>query len=292
MPINAQILDNPKSDRVRRIADLTRTKGRERSGRFLIEGPQSVREAVTWRPDVVQDLYVEVSQALEHPRIISSTLEKIVETSQDAMIYVHYCTGDVMHRISPDAQGIVAVGNAESMHAGADDVELGKNGRGPQIAAFWQVRDPGNAGTVIRAADAAGCDAVIFVDDCVDVLNPKVIRSTAGSLFHLPVLAMSTDEFFTWTGDHNLDVWAADVYGTEERKPESLPAVLADKAAIEAPKAVLFGNEARGLEPDILTRCGRIVSIPLYGKAESLNLGTSAAVMLMSLSMSGHVERM
>lgn len=140
-----------------------------------------MREAVTWRPDVVQDLYVEVSQALEHPRIISSTLEKIVETSQDATIYVHYCTGDVMHRISPDAQGIVAVGNAESMHAGADDVELGKNGRGPQIAAFWQVRDPGNAGTVIRAADAAGCDAVIFVDDCVDVLNPKVIRSTAGS---------------------------------------------------------------------------------------------------------------
>ena len=238
MPINAQILDNPKSDRVRRIADLTRAKGRERSGRFLIEGPQSVREAVTWRPDVVQDLF------------------------------------------------------AESMHAGADDVELGKNGRAPQIAAFWQVRDPGNAGTVIRAADAAGCDAVIFVDDCVDVLNPKVIRSTAGSLFHLPVLAMSTDEFFTWTGDHNMDVWAADVYGTEERKPESLPAVLADKAAVEAPKAVLFGNEARGLEPDILTRCGRIVSIPLYGKAESLNLGTSAAVMLMSLSMSGHVERM
>ena len=140
MPINAQILDNPKSDRVRRIADLTRAKGRERSGRFLIEGPQSVREAVTWRPDVVQDLYVEVSQALEHPRIISSTLEKIVGTSQDATIYVHYCTGDVMHRISPDAQGIVAVGNAESMHAGADDVELGKNGRGPQIAAFWQVR--------------------------------------------------------------------------------------------------------------------------------------------------------
>lgn len=288
MPINAQILDNPKSDRVRRIADLTRAKGRERSGRFLIEGPQSVREAVTWRPDVVQDLYVEVSQALEHPRIISSTLEKIVETSQDATIYVHYCTGDVMRLISPDAQGIAAVGNAESMHAGADDVELGKNGRAPQIAAFWQVRDPGNAGTVIRAADAAGCDAVIFVDDCVDVLNPKVIRSTAGSLFHLPVLAMSTDEFFTWTGDHNMDVWAADVYGTEERKPESLPAVLADKA----PKAVLFGNEARGLEPDILTRCGRIVSIPLYGKAESLNLGTSAAVMLMSLSMSGHVERM
>lgn len=292
MPITPKILDNPKSDRVRRITDLARAKGRERSGRFLIEGPQSVREAVTWRPDVVQDLYVEVAQALDHPRIVSSTLERIVEASQDATIYVHQCTGDVIRRISADAQGILAVGNAQAMQSGVDDLALDTADFAPRIAAFWQVRDPGNAGTVIRAADAASCDAVIFVDDCVDVLNPKVIRSTAGSLFHLPVLTMRTDEFFDWTSDHHVDVWAADVYGTEKRKPESLPAVLADKAAVSMSQAVLFGNEARGLEPEILERCGRIVSIPLYGKAESLNLGTSAAVMLMSLAMSGHIERM
>ncbi|PLS25548.1 RNA methyltransferase [Bifidobacterium imperatoris] len=289
MPINAQILDNPKSDRVRRIADLARTKGRERSGRFLIEGPQAVREAVTWRPDVVQDLYVEVSQALEHPRVISSTLEKIVDKSQDATIYVHQCTGEVIRHISKDAQGILAVGNARAMHTDIEDVELQKN---PQIAAFWQVRDPGNAGTVIRAADAAGCDAVIFVDDCVDQLNPKVIRSTVGSLFHIPVLQMGTEEFFSWAADQHVDVCAADVYGTKERKPESLPQVLADTAAVASGKAVLFGNEARGLEPEILEQCQRIISIPLYGKAESLNLGTSAAVMLMSLAMSGHIETM
>ena len=277
---------------MRRIADLTRAKGRERSGRFLIEGPQSVREAVTWRPDVVQDLYVEVSRALEHPRIISSTLEKIVETSQDATIYVHYCTGDVMRRISPDAQGIAAVGNAESMHAGADDVELGKNGRAPQIAAFWQVRDPGNAGTVIRSADAAGCAGVVLVDDCVDIFNPKVIRSTAGSLFHLPVVSMGTDEYFDWCAERGLAVYAADVYGTDARPPEPLTDVLAVPQSLAQAKTVLFGNEARGLTQDVLERVDRIVSIPIYGKAESLNLGTSAAVMLLSLAMSSHVERM
>ncbi|PJM79199.1 TrmH family RNA methyltransferase [Bifidobacterium scaligerum] len=284
MPINAQILDNPKSDRVRRITDLTRAKGRERSGRFLIEGPQAVREAVAWRPDIVQDLYVEVAQALEHPRIISSTLEKIVEQSQDATIYVHRCTGEVIRQISKDAQGILAVGNARAMHTGPEDLELGER---PQIAAFWQVRDPGNAGTVIRAADAAGCDAVIFVDDCVDALNPKVVRSTVGSLFHIPVLRMGTEEFFGWAADRKLDVWAADVYGTERRKPESLPQVLANVDSVTSGKAVLFGNEARGLEPAILEQCDRIVSIPIYGKAESLNLGTSAAVMLLSLAMAG-----
>ncbi|MBT1172905.1 RNA methyltransferase [Bifidobacterium sp. MA2] len=289
MPINQALLDNPKSDRVRRVADLARAKGRERSGRFLIEGPQSVREAVAWRPDVVQDLYVAVDDALGHVRYASDTLARIVETSQDATIYVHRATREVIERISKDAQGIVAVGNMRAMHAEPESVDLtgGEGGR-PRVAAFWQVRDPGNAGTVIRAADAAGCDAVILVDDCVDPLNPKVVRSTAGSLFHIPVLEMDVEGFLAYCAEHDLTTIAADVYGTPERQPESLPTLLAERAD-DAPartgEAVLFGNEARGLPPEILARMDRIVSIPLYGKAESLNLGTSAAVMLMSLAM-------
>ena len=290
MPMKSEVIANPRAERVRRVSELADRKGRKRSGRFMVEGPQSVRELLSWHPDIVEDLYVEVVSAEPDAAFITPTVAQMAGKSMQAGTYVHKVTHAVMQYMSSDAQGVLAVAD---MRAFLDSAVIdGDFDERTMVAAFWQVRDPGNAGTVIRAADAAGCDAVIFVDDCVDVLNPKVIRSTAGSLFHLPVLAMSTDEFFTWTGDHNMDVWAADVYGTEERKPESLPAVLADKAAVEAPKAVLFGNEARGLEPDILTRCGRIVSIPLYGKAESLNLGTSAAVMLMSLSMSGHVERM
>ncbi|WP_055427164.1 TrmH family RNA methyltransferase [Bifidobacterium aesculapii] len=297
MPINQAVIDNPKSDRVKRVAGLARPAARERSGRFLIEGPQSVREAVTWRPDVVQDLYVAVDDVLGETRYASDTLAKIVEQSQDATIYVHKVTRTVMEKMSKDAQGIVAVGNMRAMHADAGDVRLGAT---PRVAAFWQVRDPGNAGTVIRAADAAGCDAVVFVDECVDPLNPKVIRSTAGSLFHIPVLSMDVDGFLAWAGGHGVDVIAADVYGTPDRRPESLPDVLAARARSVATAtedgasdataargdAVLFGNEARGLPPEILARVDRIVSIPLYGKAESLNLGTSAAVMLMSLAMS------
>ena len=290
MPMKSEVIANPRAERVRRVSELADRKGRKRSGRFMVEGPQSVRELLSWHPDIVEDLYVEVVSAEPDAAFITPTVAQMAGKAMQTGAYVHKVTHAVMQHMSSDAQGVLAVAD---MRAFLDSAVIdGDFDERTMVAAFWQVRDPGNAGTVIRAADAAGCDAVIFVDDCVDVLNPKVIRSTAGSLFHLPVLAMSTDEFFTWTGDHNMGVWAADVYGTEECKPESLPAVLADKAAVEAPKAVLFGNEARGLEPDILTRCGRIVSIPLYGKAESLNLGTSAAVMLMSLSMSGHVERM
>ena len=288
MPMNDQLLDNPKSDRVRRLADLIRAKGRRKAGRFLIEGPQSVREAVRYRADAVSDMYVASSGQAG----ASEVLERIVQEAlqADNPIYVHRATREVVDHISADAQGILAVGELDAMRAVQTRLALTQ---GSRIAAFWQVRDPGNAGTVIRAADAAGCDAVVFVDDCVDMFNPKVIRSTAGSLFHLPVLTMGTDEFFAAMGERGLGVWAADVYGTETRKPESLPDVLARLRANPTSDgngyAMLFGNEARGLSADVLARCQRIISIPLYGKAESLNLATSAAILLMSLAMASSV---
>ncbi|MBW3080753.1 TrmH family RNA methyltransferase [Bifidobacterium saguinibicoloris] len=303
MPINHAVIDNPKSDRIKRVAGLARPAGRERSGRFLIEGPQSVREAVTWRPDVVSDLYVAVDVTPEGEPYVPDTLAAIVDKSQESRkspIYVHHVTREVMAKISKDAQGVVAVGDIETLRTEITAVRLAER---PLLAAFWQVRDPGNAGTVIRAADAAGCDAVVFVDECVDPLNPKVIRSTAGSLFHIPVLRMDTGTYLKWMERAGLRTVAADVYGTPERKPESLPDLLAERAADKTGgkgktggkagakdvrgDAVLFGNEARGLPSAILERMDRIVSIPIYGKAESLNLGTSAAVMLMSIAMSG-----
>lgn len=318
MPISSTVLANVKAERIRRIADLTNRRSRDRSGRFLIEGPQSVREAVTWCPQAVADLYVEALGEDPDAAFANPTVARIAGRAMSAGLYVHKATREVMRRISPDAQGIAAVGDVEAMReamrdgiAGAGDANTvgraegagdagdaspaGASDRPPFVAAFWQVRDPGNAGTVIRAADAAGCDAVVFVDECVDMLNPKVIRSTAGSLFHLPVLAMGTDDFLDWARGRGADVIAADVYGTAERTPESLPDVLAGMAAgapREAGCAVLFGNEARGLPAELLGRVGRIVSIPLYGRAESLNLGTSAAVMLMSMAMSSRFGTM
>lgn len=284
MPIHSHILDNPRADRVRRLADLTRAKGRERSGLFLIEGPQSVREAVAWKPGMIRDLYVLAEEEDDSYVVADPTLEAIVESSQSdgRDIYVHLASAEVMRRISPDAQGIAAVGEASAMDVAPDDVTLGER---PLVAAFWQVRDPGNAGTVIRAADAAGCAAVVFVDACVDPLNPKVVRSTAGSLFHVPVLEMSVDGFLDWARDCGLAVVAADVHGADGLPPETLPGMLADPAAAKSPTAVLFGNEARGLEDGLLARMDRIVSIPMYGRAESLNLATSAAVMLMGMAM-------
>ena len=299
MPISASILDNPRSERVRHIADLDSAKQREKSGRFLIEGPQSVREAVRWRPDLVQDIYVEMIEGLHGMRVASGSLQSIVDLSQDSTIYVHGATTEVMHRMSHNAQGIVAVGNAAALRVGAEQLGLTPSAR---IAAFWQVRDPGNAGTVIRTADAAGCAAVVFVDECVDHLNPKVIRATAGSLFHIPLLRMSADELFAWVGLGNMRTYAADIYGTKQQPPVELPQFLEQfpeqineqthaTSGEQGVTLVLFGNEARGLPPELIEQTHGSVSIPMYGKAESLNLAGSAAVMLMALAMSSDVGR-
>ncbi|WEV70016.1 RNA methyltransferase [Bifidobacterium sp. ESL0775] len=329
MPFNQHIIDNPKSERVRRVAELEKSKGRKKAGKFLIEGPQSVREAVRWMPDVVEDCYVQMDERRDG--LLSPVVEDIAREADGQGLYIHQVTGDVMHRMSTDSQGIVAVGDLEAMKQRMSDEfetpqnrEVSKNQADKTLAAFWQIRDPGNAGTVIRSADAAGCRAVIFVDDCVDRFNPKVIRSTAGSLFHLPVVTMGTDELFTWAQAQELEVMAADVYGTEKVKPESLIDVVTesghsstgnggnrsgrgndalrhdgnDNIARSKPddenaanqskrtsRVILFGNEARGLPHDVLERVQRIVSIPLYGKAESLNLATSTSVMLFTLAM-------
>lgn len=292
MPINPTVIDNPKSERVRRLVELSSAKVRQRTGRFVIEGPQAVREAVVWRPDVVQDILVEATVGLDDPRIASDTLQAIVDRSQDSTIYVHLATPEVMHRLSPNCQGIVAVGNVAAMQSSMPEPPDVRLDEGPGFAAFWQVRDPGNAGTVIRVADAAACRAVLFVDECVDVLNPKVIRATAGSLFHIPVISLTTQELFSWSGRAGVRITAADIHGTEDHPPVPLPTVLRDETTRSGSQMMLFGNEARGLPQEILSRVSGSVIVPLYGKAESLNLAGSAAVILMGLAMSSHMGRM
>lgn len=138
------------------------------------------------------------------------------------------------------------------------------------VAVAIEVRDPGNAGSIIRAADAAGADAVVFAGDAVDPLNPKAVRASVGSLFHVPILVEREVEavvdalrraglrLLAADGGGDVDLFGADLTG---------------------PTAWLFGNEAHGLGP-AGDRADARVAIPIYGQAESLNLATAAAVCL------------
>ena len=152
-----------------------------------------------------------------------------------------------------------------------------------------QVRDPGNAGTVLRAADAAGADAVVLTGSSVDIYNPKAVRSTAGSLFHLPVvLGADVEELVAECRARGIGVLAADGYGKlnlDRLQDESAARRLGSSTAgsdyaLESPTAWLFGNEAQGLSEAELALADHRVAVPVYGAAESLNLGTAATVCL------------
>ncbi len=152
------------------------------------------------------------------------------------------------------------------------------------VAVCADVRDPGNAGTVIRTADAAGADAVVLAGDAVDLHNPKTIRASVGSAFHLPVaVAPDAAAAVAAARDAGLVVVAAD--GAGETDLFEAGDVLA------GPTAWLFGNEAWGLTPDLAELADHRVRIPIAGRAESLNLATAAALCLFESHRAGHARR-
>jgi TrmH family RNA methyltransferase len=150
--------------------------------------------------------------------------------------------------------------------------------RRPRLAAVLvEVRDPGNAGTVLRTADAAGAGTVVFAGDAVDPYNGKCVRASAGSLFHVDIVR-SADPGLDALRSAGLRVLAADPYGDTDLDE------LADAGALGAPTAWLFGSEAHGLPEDVTLAADRRVRVPIHGRAESLNLAAAAAVCLYASS--------
>jgi TrmH family RNA methyltransferase len=137
------------------------------------------------------------------------------------------------------------------------------------------IRDPGNAGTVLRTADAAGAGAVVFAGDAVDPYNGKCVRASAGSLFHVDVVRdRDPAGVVAALRDAGVQVLAATGHGDDDLDD------LLDAGALDRPTAWLFGSEAHGLTADLLAAADRRVRVPLYGGAESLNLAAAAAVCL------------
>jgi RNA methyltransferase, TrmH family len=255
------MLDNPRAARVRGIAQLQRKESRSETGLFLLEGPQAVAEALTWRPELIDDLFV-TPTALERYTALRAA-------ARAADIEIEFATEQVIDAMADTVtpQGVIAV--CRQFPTSLKDIVAGQ----PRLLAILEeVRDPGNAGTIIRVADAAGADGVIISGRSVDLYNPKVVRATTGSLFHIPVavvpeLSTVLDRF----RGTDIQILAADIKGDD---------LLAARPTLAGPTAWLFGNEARGLTDEQLARADRAIAVPIYGKAESMNLATAASVCL------------
>jgi len=255
------VIDNPRSPRVRAVAKLAKREARRESGRFLLEGPQAVGEALVFRPELVETVYATSPAAERH--------DELVRRARASGVEIQTVTEKVLEAMADTVtpQGVVAVAR-QSPSSLADVVAAAPR----LVAVLEEIRDPGNAGTILRAADAAGADAVIFSGHTVDPYHPKVVRATTGSLFHVPhVVGTSLDEVAAALRAAGLQVLAADVGGDD---------LLAARADLARPTAWVFGNEARGLDAERLALVDRSLRLPIYGRAESLNLATAASVCL------------
>ena len=232
-----------KSDRVGAVRRLHQRKYRARERRFVVEGPQAVGEMLAHHPQAVVEIFV------TDPDLVDAPTTVVPEPVLAAM-------AETVH-----PQGVVAVCDFLPFTAPVD----------PRlVAVLHDVRDPGNAGTILRTADAAGADAVYFTGGSVDPYNGKCVRSTAGSLFHVPFTACALDDVPL----AGLQVLATSGTGATDLRDVDL----------SAPTAWVFGNEAHGL-PDVGFAT---VSIPVFGDAESLNLAAAAAVCLYASALAQH----
>ncbi len=234
---------------------------RERTGRFVVEGPQGVREAVRYAATCVRDLYVTAEAASRHG-------PDIVEPARRAGRFVHEVSPQVLAAMADaqSPQGVLAVVDRSSTTL---EAVLAASPR--LLVLLAHVRDPGNAGTVIRAADAAGADAVLVSSASVDVHSPKVVRSTAGSLFHLPVVTgLEIEPTLAALRAQAIRTYAADGNGS----------TVLSAADLGRPHCWVLGNEAWGLPAPLLGACDEVVRVPIHGRAESLNLAMAATVCL------------
>ncbi|NEC87274.1 RNA methyltransferase [Streptomyces sp. SID12501] len=262
MPAVPELI-SPRSPRVSAARRLARRNFRSKDRLFLAEGPQAVREAAG-HADTLVELFATVDAAERYADIIGE--------ARAAGARVHLADEDVIADISTTVTPQGLVGICRFLDTPFEDI---LKARPRLVAVLANVRDPGNAGTVLRCADAAGAEAVVLTDASVDLYNPKAVRASVGSLFHLPVaVGVPVEEAVAGLKVAGVRILAADGAGPDDLDDEL------DKGTMGGPTAWVFGNEAWGLPEETRALTDAVVRVPIHGKAESLNLATAAAVCL------------
>ena len=245
---------------VKAVRALHLRKAREADGLFLAEGLKIATEALD--AGRAPRTLMFGPEALEHP-----LLRRIAETTSRAGGEVLEVTRDILEKVSrrDNPQTVVAV--FEQAFTPLDALI-------PQAAPCWvalqAVRDPGNLGTIVRTADAAGCGGVILVGDCCDPYSVEAVRATMGSIFAVPIFRAETAAFLSWRR-----AWPGSVVAT------LLTAATDYRSAdYRAPTLILMGNEQAGLPDDLAASCDVAVKIPMRGRADSLNLAVATGIMI------------
>jgi RNA methyltransferase, TrmH family len=261
---SASPIDSPQNTHVAAARSLLTRKGRTAASLFLAEGPHAVGEVLAAPGHRLRELFVTNAAAAREVELLRQVA--------DAQVTVRTVTERVMAGLvdTVTPQGMVAV---VEMPVSVLETTLTA---GLQLGVLLErVADPGNAGTVIRTADAAGAGLVALTGGSVDVWSGKVVRASAGSLFHLPVApGADLDATIALARRSGCAVLATAADGAEDLDD------LIDTGALAKPTIWAFGNEAQGVSATLRAAADRTVRVPIEGRAESLNLAATAAVCL------------
>lgn len=249
-----------KNELVKRAASLKMKKYRQKEGLFLLEGKRAVEEALASQWNI---------RALFFTRLPEGWDEKAEESS----LPWYEVPLAVLQKITAteDPQSVAALVEIRPRDLGDFAPDRGF------VLVLDQIRDPGNLGTLIRTADALGAAGVVLLKDTADLYNPKVVRSTMGSLFHLPVLTgVEPADLETWCRKNGYALWATALEGAEDMTKLQWP----------AKTALVLGSEAEGVSPELLKAADQKVKIPMAGQAESLNVAVAGGIVMFQAARS------
>lgn len=249
-----------KNNRVKLWASLKQKKFRNSEGLYLAEGVRLVEEAV--------EAGAPITDILISGDVGSGKFDKIITLAQGMNVNLYEVNDMILEHVSDTKtpQGVVAV---VKMSKG-DPAAFVKNKQNPLYLVLDGIQDPGNLGTMIRTADAVGATGVFLGRSCVDLYNPKVVRATMGSLYHLPVFEVELGEFLS-----QLQAQGVKVVGTAVDAQQTV-----FQADLTGATALVIGSEAHGLSPEVAEKVETKMSLPMPGRAESLNAAIASSVMM------------
>lgn len=275
-----ELITSVNNQRVKEVANLKQKKFRAESGTFFAEGLRAVNEALQYA-DVTDLFFVKTEEG---------KMGEVIKHAEEKGVRLYQVDDKVMAKLSDTKtpQGVLAVirmpttrlqqlqpafvakkrrvGNGNDTATALPDVD-----NNAPVVILDRIQDPGNLGTVIRTADAAGAMGIILLEGCVDAFSPKVVRASMGSLFHLPVVQeVSAEEALTWCYGHGYEPAATAMTGASNLY----------KTDLSRKMAFILGNEANGVSEELQAAAETRLFIPMAGLAESMNVAMAAGIIL------------
>ncbi|MGL5512019.1 MAG: TrmH family RNA methyltransferase [Sporomusa sp.] len=258
-----EFISSPANKLIKEVVSLKQKKHRDCLGMFIAEGMRIVEECAVSGWPIHLCIYTEAAAVRERMRRV---IDKLA-ANKCRMVMV---PEDLYHKLADteQPQGIMTV--VRKRQATLTEMTPNNNIR-PLIVVLDGIQDPGNVGTIIRTADAAGCTGVITLKGSADLYAGKTVRATMGSLFHLPVIeGLTADQLVTELRQANVKLMVTCLQNS----------AIYYQADFSNSVAIIFGNEGQGVCPDLITKADTCLNIPLVGSAESLNVAVAAGILL------------